>query len=167
MAAIRLDEEAGRIVASGNLTLWLTKEVKEAIDASLPVTVRYRVELFIERRFRDHVVGSTVVTKTMRYDRVKESFLLMTPGAGGGEERIETTNAAEAERWFSTIDHVPVAPVASLAPDRRHQARLRAEIELSRRSFPLNLLLFFVPDRNVRTAWAVSPPILVPGGRRP
>lgn len=167
MTGVRFVEEEGRILASGELTLWLTREVKETIDGSLPVTIRYRAEIFSPRRLVDSVVGKAVVVKTMRYDRVKESFLLYEGGGDDRADAVETTNAAEAERWLSTLGKVPVGTVASLVPGRQYHLRLRAEIELSRRSFPLNLLLFFVPDRNEQTPWEVSSPLTVPGAKRP
>jgi len=129
-----------------------TEKMKEAILSGVPATFSFLVRLYAARNFWfDKEIADLEVTHTIKYDNLKKEFEVRRSWENG-RSRV-TKSFAEARKWMSEIDSLPVAPLSDLEKGNQYQLRLKAELSEYTLPFYLHYVLFFVSLWDFETDW--------------
>lgn len=106
----------------------LQPEIRERLDAGLPVTFTYTYLFMRPRRmWLDRTVGERTVARTAAYDPLSALWRLETRINGRAPQVEFTRERADAERFLERLDAVNLGPASM---DRPTGAGLRAELQV-------------------------------------
>lgn len=141
-----------------NLLLYLkvqgafTHKMKQAILNGIPTTFSFYIKLKeVRTLWPDHTIVNIKVTHTIKYDALKKQF---TVKRSWEDNRPLTTDSfAEAQKWMSEIQSLPIIPLKLLTEGTRYQISARAELDKVTLPFYLNYVLFFASLWDFKTDW--------------
>lgn len=127
-------------------------KMKKAILSGVPTTFSFFLTLYEKRNmWLDKKIADVKVTHTIKYDNLKNEFVVYRSWKNGKLER--TKSFAEAQKLMTEIDSFKIVPLSRLEKGKQYQ--LRAKAELNRLTLPLYLhyVLFFVSLWDFETDW--------------
>jgi hypothetical protein len=134
----------GRVWLSFGVNDGLTPELREAVLSGLPVTFTYDIEL---RRgvpfWPDRVLNTVTIAVSVTYDTLTRLHSLARTVDGRLEANRMTKDEAEARRWLTALDSVPLFRTAELEANTEYYVRVRA------RTRPYHSLIFWPWDRGL------------------
>ncbi len=121
-------------------------EVRERLDAGLPVTFTFRYRFFRPRRFWfDRSVAARTIARTVSYDPLSALWKLENRVNDGAPTTDWTRDRSEAERFLEHVETVNLGPASM---DRPTAAGVKAQLRVH--LFSASVL--FVPW-NFETGW--------------
>lgn len=100
--------------------------------------------------FKPHVLD-IVLTRTIKYDRLRNLFLVDLPEHRDRER--STSDFAEAKEWMSSVKELPVIPLWRLDKGD-YELRIKAELSKIELPFFFKYIFFFVSLWDFETSWA-------------
>lgn len=156
---ISVDSDGRFVLMNANMIHGLTDKIQEAIQSGVPITFTYRIELRkIVPVFADGLISSNTVKNTIEYDSLKKVYRFTAKGKNY-KRTVNTHDQKLSKQLMMSLRKVPVAPTHKLDPEEKYYLRVKADLETDRFWFPFNYLFFFVPFKDVKTAWAQSAPL--------
>ena len=153
-----IPETNRRLSISARLVRWMNPELKEDIHNGIPKDLFYTIVL--NKRFSlwfDEEMDSKTIKHTIKYDILKEQYLISTWEGGSKQERIADTSE-EMMELISNLNNVKMITDRSLKTRHTYYIRIKAEVKTSRLPFYLDYILFFIPVPEMDTPWADSAP---------
>ncbi len=137
----------------------LTKEIREAIESGVPMTISFEVELRKEvSLWADSLVRANTISHTVQYDSLKKAYRFTEVGKNV-KRKIITRKKNQYQKLMLTLNNIPLAPIYQLDPNEKYYVRVKADLEMDRFWFPFNYLFFFVPFNDFETSWANTSPL--------
>jgi len=129
-----------------------TEQMREAILSGVPTTFSFLVRLYVARNFwLDKEIADLEVAHTIKYDNLKKEFEVRRSWE---KDHVRTTKSfAEARKWVSEIDSLPIVALSVLQKGTQYQLRLKAELSEVTLPFYLHYVLFFVSLWDFETDW--------------
>lgn len=133
-----------------------TPEIKKEIINGVSRDFFYYIVLHrVMPNWLDEEKASRTVKYTVKYDSLKNQFLVVRSGGASKEEQV-FDSYEEMVEWVSRIDKVSLAPLKTLGRNHRYYVSIKAEIKAGELPFVLRYLLFFIPYSEFNTEWAHS-----------
>ncbi|MFQ5444130.1 MAG: DUF4390 domain-containing protein [Nitrospinales bacterium] len=156
---ISVDSDGRFVLMDAHMINGLTDKIQEAIQSGVPITFTYTIEL---RKsvplLADSLVSSNTVRNTIQYDSLKKVYRFSAKGKNY-KRTVNTHDQKLSKKLMMSLKKVPVAPTHKLDPEEKYYLRVKADLETDRFWFPFNYIFFFVPFKDVKTAWAKSTPL--------
>ena len=153
ISELRLHMGQDSVMLSAALSAPFGTETRQAMRGGVPFTFRYRIRLTRRGVFLGEAgVRDAVVTHTLRYDPVKQTYLFQGEGY---PERVEmsTREVDEAIGWLTTVTDWPLYPLGELKKDVRYRVRVMATLRSVELPSVLGYLFFFTSIFNQDTSW--------------
>ena len=123
----------------------------KALEASLPLTIRFEMEIIRDRRFIwDETIARLEHVDQIAYHPLSQRYLVRE-FATGEVESFASYRAAIAR--LGQVSDIPLINQALLDPDAKYRVRIRAVLDLSEYSAPLRLYASFWQDWTIRSDW--------------
>lgn len=128
------------------------KELEQALHSGIPMQFTFLIKLIhVQNNWPDEELISMDVTHTLKYDTIKECYLLTL-----GEQRnrkIIFTELSKAMQRMNEVNGLKVVELKKLQPDITYEIRLKAE--LYKKTLPMNLhhIIPFISLGDVETDW--------------
>lgn len=144
--------------ASGNVLIYFrvkncfTMKMEEAIQAGIPTTFTFVVELYQERdKNFDKLESSFEVKHTIKYDNIKKIFYVTYTEKGKKTEQF--TYMFQAKTAMSDLNGFAVIPLKRLVRDKRYYVRVKAKLDKVRLPLHLEYVFFFLSLWDFETDW--------------
>jgi uncharacterized protein DUF4390 len=139
----------GRVWISFGLADGFTAEVRDAILSGLAITFTYDIELRRSVPFwPDRTLTTASIAVRDRYDSLTRCHELARTFDGRIEANKVTEDEAEARRWLTSVELVPLFATSNLEANTEYYVRVRA------RTQPNNSLFRWPWERGLATAHA-------------
>ncbi len=133
----------GQVLVSFHLSDGFTPEVRDAIQAGLPTTFSYEIEL---RRgappWFDRTIAAVALSSTVRFDNLTRRYQMSRTVDGRVDDAQPTENQDAARRWMTRFDRVPLSLTSALEANGEYYVRVRAHTR------PRNSWFFWPWDRS-------------------
>jgi len=144
------------ILVSARYKGGFTPEIRKEIINGVSREFFYYIVLHrVIPNWLDEEKASRTVKFTVKYDSLKNQFLVVRLEAGLKDEQV-FDSFEEMVEWVSRIDNVRLVPLKSLGRSHRYYVSIKAEIKAGELPFVLRYLLFFVPYSEFSTKWVHS-----------
>jgi len=136
------------VKVEGAFTDGMTEAVLNGISTSFSYVITLTQTRFL---FPDRLVHEINLTNTMRYDTLRDTFIVKR--SWENYRPLRTDSFAEARQWMSEITEVPVIPLESLEKDTRYRVNAKARLDKVTLPFFLNYIFFFISLWDFETSW--------------
>lgn len=127
-------------------------KMKKAILSGVPTTFSFYISFYRVRNFWiDNKVEDIKVTNTIKYDNLKEEFIVKR--SWEESEPQVTQSFDEAKNLMSEVDRLKVIPLKQLEKGEHYQIRAKAELSKVTLPFYLHYVFFFVSLWDFETDW--------------
>lgn len=138
---------------NGRIEYRLSTDMREALEAGVPLTFRLDVELIRLRRFWPGVTDASLRQRyELEFHTLSERFIVLNLNSG---EQMTFGTLFSALNYLGRVEELPLIDAALLESGRRYEVRLRAVLDVERLSGPLRLLAFWRRDWSVASEWYV------------
>lgn len=128
------------------------EKMKKAILSGVPTTFSFYIRFYQARNFWfDNEVEDIKVTNTIKYDNLKEEFIVKR--SWEESEPQVTLSFDEAKNLMSEVDRLKVIPLKQLEKGEHYQIRAKAELSKVTLPFYLHYVFFFVSLWDFETDW--------------
>jgi hypothetical protein len=135
----------------GRIEYRLSTDMREALEAGVPLTFRLDVELIRIRRFWPDVTHASLRQRyVLEFHALSERYIVLNLNSG---EQVTFATLFSALNHLGRVDELPLIDAALLDDGRRYEVRLRAVLDVERLSGPLRLLAFWRRDWSVASEW--------------
>jgi hypothetical protein len=129
----------------------LSSEARAALESGLPLTIRIDVELLNSRRFWfDNEDAALRQRYELEYHALSERYIVTNLNSG---DQASFATLFSALNFLGRIDQLPLIDASLLDPDRPHDLRLRAFLDVEQFPGPLRLLAFWRRDWSLASDW--------------
>lgn len=129
----------------------LDEPALKALESSLPLTIRFEIEIIRNRRFIwDETVARLEHVDVIAYHPLSQRYLVREI-ATGEVESFASYRAAIAR--LGQVSDVPLIDQRLLDDNVRYRVRLRAVLDLSEYSAPLRVFASFWQDWTIQSDW--------------
>lgn len=129
----------------------LNQPALKALESSLPLTIRFEIEIIRNRRFIwDETVARLEHVDVIAYHPLSQRYLVREI-ATGEVESFASYRAAVAR--LGQVSDVPLIDQRLLDEDSRYRVRIRAVLDLSEYSAPLRVYASFWQDWTIVSDW--------------
>jgi hypothetical protein len=119
------------------------EKMEKAILSGVPTTFSFFISFYQVRNFWfDNKIKDIKVTNTIKYDNLKEEFIVNRSWEKSGPQ--VTRSFDEAQNLMTEIDSLKVVPLEQLEKGGHYQIRAKAELSKVTLPFYLHYVLFFV-----------------------
>jgi hypothetical protein len=150
LADLRVAVVDGSYLVDFNLVGAFGEDVQEQIDAGLPVTFRFRVEVLRKRALWDHTLLEQELDVTVNFDSLTKQYRLTRTVDGTLVDSMVSEKTEEMQRWMTEVRAWKLDPLPGDKP-LEGQLFVRARGRLSP-----GFVLFFFPYTS-GTGWARVP----------
>jgi hypothetical protein len=120
-----------------------TDKMNTAILTGVPTTFSFYISFYQARNFWfDNKVKDIKVTHTIKYNNLKEEFIVTRSWEKSGPQATQSFDAAQ--KLMREIDSLKIVPLKQLEKGRHYQLRAKAELNKVTLPFYLHYVLFFV-----------------------
>ena len=138
-----------------------TAEIKNEIINGISREFFYYIVLHrVISNWLDAEKISMTIKYTVKYDALKNQFLVIKSTGGSREEQV-FDSYDEMVGWVSRIERISLTPIKALSRNHKYYVSIKAEIKAGELPFLLRYLLFFIPYSEFSTAWADSGEFMV------
>ncbi|RLC32456.1 DUF4390 domain-containing protein [Candidatus Woesebacteria bacterium] len=119
------------------------EKMRKAILSGVPTTFSFFVTIYrVRNLWLDKKVADIKTTNTIKYNNLKEEFVVKRSWDGGGLH--VTQSFKEARKLMAEIDSLKVIPLSMLEKGRHYQIRAKAELNKITLPYYLHYVFFFV-----------------------
>ena len=152
IAAMSISNTEENLILSVTIDGAFTERMQEAILSGISTSFSYVITVTRKRAlFPDKQVHEINLTHTVKYDTLRKTFTVRR--SWENYRPLTTDTFAEAKRWMSQIQDVPVIPLESLDKDTRYRINAKAELDRVTLPFFLNYVFFFLSLWDFETDW--------------
>ena len=120
-----------------------TEKMQKAILSGVPTTFSFYISFYQVRNFWfDHEIRDIKVTNTIKYNNLKEEFIVTRSWEKSGPQVTQSFD--EAKKLMTEIDSLKIVPLKQLEKGKHYQLRAKAELNKVTLPFYLHYVLFFV-----------------------
>jgi len=128
------------------------EKMKKAILSGVPTTFSFYISFYQARNFWfDNKVEDIKVTNTIKYDNLKEEFIVNRSWEKSGPQ--VTRSFDEAQNLMKEVDSLKVVPLKQLEKGGHYQIRAKAKLSKVTLPFYLHYVFFFVSLWDFETDW--------------
>jgi hypothetical protein len=118
-------------------------KMKKAVLSGVPTTFSFFVSLYRARNlWFDKKITELTVTNTIKYNNLKEEFIVKRSWENSGPQIIKSFD--KAQKLMMEIDGLKIAPLPRLEKSKHYQIRAKAELNKVTLPFYLHYVFFFV-----------------------
>lgn len=129
----------------------LSSEARAALESGVPLTIRIDVELLNSRRFWfDNEDAALRQRYELEYHALSERYIVTNLNSG---DQASFATLFSALNFLGRIDQLPLIDASLLDPERDHDLRLRAFLDVEQFPGPLRLLAFWRRDWSLASDW--------------
>ncbi len=128
------------------------EELEKALHSGIPMQFTFIIKLIhVQNNWPDEELISMDLTHTLKYDTLKERYLLTIEEQRN--RKIAFAELIEAMQRMNELNGLKVIELAKLKPDTTYKIRLKAE--LYKKTLPMNLhhVIPFISLGDVETDW--------------
>lgn len=119
------------------------EKMEKAILSGVPTTFSFYLSFYqVRNLWFDSKIKDIKVTNTIKYDNLKEEFIVKRSWEKSGPQ--VTRSFGEAQNLMTEIDSLKVIPLKQLEKGGHYQIRAKAELSKVTLPFYLHYVLFFV-----------------------
>jgi hypothetical protein len=140
-----------------HLTNSFNEKMDEAINTGIPTVFDYYVELYQSRGFwNDRLLSSLVITKTIKYDTLKQEYVVTKKTNLNGASTQVMGSFAEAKQFMNNVNISGFYPMSKLERTKSYYFRIRARSQGIAPPGYVHSVLFFVNWMNFQTDWVIE-----------
>ena len=129
-----------------------TPEMKKAVESGIETTFTFIVELSEKRTYWwDREITSVKVRHSVKYDNLKDRYLVQRSEEGGGP--VSFNDLEEAMKLMTHVAALKVTSLGKLKRGTYYQMRMMAELDKIELPFYLHYVLFFLSMWDFKTDW--------------
>jgi len=130
------------------------QDLQEALRHGLGLSFTYQIEVYrIRRLLRDKKIITQEVTRTVYYDPIRNVFFVQTVGAL--EAPFRASSARQALVMASSLEGLPLLPLARLSPKFHYRLKIRAVVKkFTKSGWPKKIIKFLLfKGDTLETSW--------------
>ena len=132
-------------------------KMKEAIQTGIPTAFSYYIELHQNRAlWNDLQLTSLIITKTIKYDTLKQEYVLTEQTDVNGASTQVASSLDEAMEFMNNITIRSFYPMWKLDRNRSYYFKIRARSEGIAPPGYMHYILFFMNWMNFDTEWIIE-----------
>lgn len=132
-------------------------KMKEAIQTGIPTVFTYSIELHQTRAlWNDRKLTSLTITKTIKFDTLKQEYVLTEQTNVNGASQHVVPSLDEAMKFMNNVHVRSLFPMWKLDRNRSYYFKLRARSEGIAPPGYMHYILFFMNWMNFDTEWIVE-----------
>lgn len=132
-------------------------KMEEAIETGIPVQFEFFISLYQSQTlWNDKLLTSMAVTKTLKYDTLKEEYRISEGSNGNGASIIVCSALKEAKEIMNNAKVPSFFPMWKLERNKSYYVKLRARSQGVEPPGYLQYILFFLNWMNFETEWVVE-----------
>ena len=116
----------GQVLVSFDLSHGFMADVRDAIQAGLPTTFSYEVELRRAAVLFDRTMASVTITATVRFDNLTRRYQMSRSIDGRVEDARPTEDPNAVKAWMTHVERIPVSTTSALETNGEYYVRVRA-----------------------------------------
>ena len=148
---ILVTNDASHVTVYARVTNCFTKKMESAIQAGVPTTFTFLLELYQDgERWFDKKIAGVVVKQTIKYDNVKKLFFVSSTGA---PQPSEFQDFEMAKKAMAELNGTVVAPISDLQKNSSYYMKIKAKLDEVRLPLHMEYVLFFVSLWDFETDW--------------
>ncbi len=138
-----------------NITNAFTEEMINAAQSGVKVTFSFFIEVNQVRwLWPDKEIASREVTQTLKYDNLKEKYIITRSWEDG--EPMTTDSFQTARETMCKIKNVAICDEDLLNEGGKYQVKAKAKLDKLTLPYYLHYVLFFVSFWDVETDWHIT-----------
>lgn len=135
----------------GRIEYRLSADIREALDAGVPLTFRLDVEVIRIRRFWGDIIHAALRQRfRLEFHTLSDRYIVVNLNSG---EQMSFPTLFAALNHLGRIDQFPIIDSALLEAGQEFDMRVRAVLDVERLSGPLRLLAFWRRDWSLASEW--------------
>jgi hypothetical protein len=143
--------ENGVYLLTARIEYRLSSEARDALQAGVPLNIRFDVEVIHNRRFWfNNTVASLRQRFQLEYHALSERYIVLNVNSGQQESFGSLFGALD---YLGRVDKLPLLDASLLEDDREYRFRLRAFLDVEKFPGPLRLLAFWRRDWSLASGW--------------
>ena len=137
------------------------RELLEAIESGIPITVAYYIKLYRKRGlWFDEEVLSKTIKHIVKYDTLKKQYRVSEVNGLFSSIKV-TKHGPTMVRWMSEIEGQPLIPFHLLQPGEEYYVEAMADLKAVKSPFPLSHMPFLASLWDTGTPWTASSPFTI------
>jgi hypothetical protein len=142
MTDILVTSGTGEMLLYARLVDGFKKEMGDAIMAGVPAAFTIELDVYQERPYLwDRHILRKEICRTIKYDNLKNNFLIATNGLG---QPAVLPDFESAQKAMAELNGIPVVAFSNLSRGERYYVQIRVKIDRVRLPFKMEYVLFFV-----------------------
>ncbi len=142
---------SGVYYLDGRIEYRLSTDIREALDAGVPLTFRIDVEVIRIRRFWGDVIHASLRQRfQLEFHTLSARYIVVNLNSG---EQTSYATLFAALNHLGRMDKLPIIDSALLDAGQDFDVRVRAVLDVERLSGPLRLLAFWRRDWSLASEW--------------
>jgi len=148
---LQVMNRAEQVLVYARVTNCFTKDIEAAIQAGVPTTFTFLLDLYqVRSGWFDKKVSSTTIHHTIKYDNVKKIFSVSVDGE---KEATAFSDFESAKRAMADLNGVPVAQLKDLDKNESYYVMVKAKLDKVRLPLRMEVVFFFVSLWDFETGW--------------
>jgi Domain of unknown function (DUF4390) len=137
------------------------RDILEAIETGIPITVSYHLRLYRKRRvwFDEEVLAKTI-KHMVKYDALKKQYRVNEINGLFSSIKV-TEHEPTMVRWMSVIEGQPLIPFHLLQPAEEYYVKAMADVKAVKSPFALSHVPFLGGLWDTGTPWTASSPFRI------
>ena len=134
-----------------------SSKMKEAIRTGIPTAFNFHIELYQSRAlWNDQQLTSLVLTKTLKYDTLKQEYVLTEQTNVNGISEQVVASLEESMEFMNSVTIRSLYPMWKLDRNKSYYLKIKARSEGIAPPGYLHYILFFMNWMNFDTGWIVE-----------
>ncbi|HNR13347.1 MAG TPA: DUF4390 domain-containing protein [Thermodesulfobacteriota bacterium] len=131
-------------------------EMDEAIRTGIPTSFEYLILLYRHHSFtNDKLLTSVTVTKTIKYNTLKQEYVVTEGSTVNGTSSLVLTSLEEAKKVMNSVK-VPFYPMWKLERNESYYVKIKAQSRGVEPPGYVDFILFFMNWMNFETDWVIE-----------
>jgi uncharacterized protein DUF4390 len=161
MHELALTHTDGEVLLYIHLQGGFHRELLEAIESGIPITVTFHMKLYRKRGlWLDEEVLSKTIKHIVKYETLKKQYRISEINGLFSSIKV-TKHEPTMIRWMSEIEGQPLIPFYLLQSGEEYYVKAMADLKAVESPFPISHIPFLASLWDTGTPWTASSPFTI------